>query len=81
MAVVTICSDFGAPQIIPQIALCLFVTKGKIDSWWEAAVWCRELSLGPCDDLEARDEGEGGRPRREGIYLYIEQIHFVVPRK
>lgn len=44
-------------------------------------MWRRELSLGPCDDLEAQDEGEGGRLRREGIYVYTERIHFVVPQK
>ena len=25
--------------------------------------------------------GEGGRPRREGIYVYIELIHFIVQQK
>ena len=46
-----------------------------IDSWWEAAVSCRELSSVLCDDLEGWDGagigGMGERPKREGIYAYI----------
>ena len=35
-----------------------------------------------CDDLDGRDEtGVEGRPKREGIHLYIELIHFVVQQK
>ena len=34
-----------------------------------------------CDDLEWWDEGVGGRLNREGIYVYIQLIHFVVQQK
>ena len=38
----------------------------KIDSWLEAAVWHRELSLVPCDDLEGWDRRWWGREAQEG---------------
>ena len=36
-----------------------------------------------CDDLEGwdGDGGVGGRLRREGVYVYIELVHFVAPQK
>ena len=35
-----------------------------------------------CGDLEGRDGvGVGGRLTRKGIYVYIQQIHFVVQQK
>ena len=35
-----------------------------------------------CDDLEGWDGmGLGGRPRREGIYIYIQLIHFIVQQR
>ena len=35
-----------------------------------------------CDDLERRDgRWEGGRHRREGIYVYLYLIHIVVQQK
>ena len=35
-----------------------------------------------CGDLEGRDGvGVGGRLKRRGIYVYIQQIHFVVQQK
>ena len=42
----------------------------------------RELSLVLCDILEGCDGGwVGGRFKREGIYVYILLIHFVVQQK
>ena len=38
----------------------IYTTKCKIDSWWEAAAWHREISSVLCDHLEGWD-GEGGR--------------------
>ena len=35
-----------------------------------------------CDDLDGWDGGGlGGRSKREGIYVYIQLIHFVVQQK
>ena len=34
-----------------------------------------------CDDLGGWDEGRGGRSTREGIYVFIQLIHFVVQQK
>ena len=57
----------------------------KTDSWWEAVVWHRELSSGPCDDLGGGDAGVmgGGREAQKGgeyicVYIYIYIILIVV---
>ena len=43
-------------------------------SQWEVAAWHRELSLVLCDELERWDgRWVGGRLRREGMYVYMEQ--------
>ena len=35
-----------------------------------------------CDDLDVWDgAGVGGRSKREGIYLYIQVIHFIAQQK
>jgi len=47
------------PWDFPGTTMC------KIDSWLEAAVWHRELSLVPCDDLEGWDR-RWGREAQEG---------------
>ena len=39
----------------------------------------RELSSVPCDDLEGWDGG--GSSKREGVYVCIELIHFIVQQK
>ena len=42
----------------------------------------RQLSEVLCDDLEGSDEGVvGGRLEKEGAYVYIQAIHFVVQQK
>lgn len=46
-----------------------------MDSWWETAVWQRELNLMLCDDVEEWEEGGGGRLKVEGIYV-IHMIYF-----
>ena len=38
----------------------------KTDSWWEPAVYHRELSLVLCGDLEEWDGGGGKREAQEG---------------
>ena len=38
----------------------------KIGSQWGFAVWCRELKLGFCDNLEVWDGVGGGREVQEG---------------
>ena len=42
-----------------------------------------ELSSVPCVDSDRWDVGDGvgGRPKRVGIYVHIELIHFVVELK
>ena len=35
-----------------------------------------------CDELDGWDGGgEGRRPKREGMYVYIQLIHFIVQQK
>ena len=34
-----------------------------------------------CGDLDGRDRRLGGRSKREGIYVYIELIHFGVQQE
>ena len=45
----------------------------EIDSYWESAVLHREPSL----VLEGVGWGLGGRLKKEGIYVYIQLIHFI----
>ena len=42
----------------------------KTDSQWEAAIWCRELSSGLCDDLEGW-HGRG-KEAQEGGEIWIQ---------
>ena len=56
-----------------------YITICKIDSQREFAVWLRELKQGLCINLEGWDgERMGGRFKKEGIYVYLWLIHFVV---
>ena len=41
----------------------------------------RELSSVPSDAPERWGEGVGERPKREGIYVHKELIHFVLQQK
>jgi len=52
----------------------------KTDSQWEAAIWCRELILVLCANLEGWD-GVGGKLRREGAYVYLWLTHADVWQK
>ena len=56
-----------------------YITLCKIDSQWEFALWLRKLKQGLCINLEEWDgEGDGGRFKREGIYVYLWLIHVEV---
>ena len=56
-----------------------YITICKIDNQWEFAVWLRKLKQGLCINLEGWDvEGEVGRFKREGIYVYLWLIHVEV---
>ena len=56
-----------------------YITLCKIDSQWEFAVCLRELKQGLCINLEGYDgEGDGGRFKREGTYVYLWLIHVQV---
>ena len=49
-----------------------YITICKIDSQQEFAVWLRKLKQGLCINLEGWDgEGDGGRFRSEGTYVYL----------
>ena len=52
------------------------ITICKTDSQWKFAVCLRELKQGLCINLEGYDgEGDGGRFKREGTYVYLWLIH------
>ena len=34
-----------------------------------------------CGDLDGWDVGVGGRAKRDGIYVYIQLVHFIVQQK
>ena len=46
-----------------------YITKCKIDSQWEFAVWLRKLKQGLCINVEGCD-GEGDSKGRGYIYIY-----------
>ena len=51
-------------------------TLCKIHSQWEFVLWLRKLKQGFCINLERWDrEGDGGRLKREGIYVYLWLIY------
>ena len=62
----------------------IYTTKCRMDGWWEAAAWHREISSVLCDHLEGRGR-EGGRETQEGgdmgICVYVWLIHFVIQHK
>ena len=53
-----------------------YITICKIDDQLEFAQWLRKLQQGLCINLEGREMG--GRFKREGIYVYLWQIHVEV---
>ena len=61
----------------------MYITKCKIDSQWEFAVWLRKLKQGLCINLEAWDgEGDGREVQKGGdIYIYLWLIHVEVCQK
>ena len=44
----------------------IYITKYKIDSQWEFAVWLRKLKQGLCINLEGWDAEEDGREVQKG---------------
>ena len=46
-------------------------TMCKIDSWWEAAMYHRKLSLVLCDDLGGLGCGWDGGSRGKERYIHI----------
>jgi len=64
---------YGKSNMETYILIC------KIDNQWDFAVWLRKLKQGLCINLEGWDvEGEVGRFKREGIYVYLWLIHVEV---
>ena len=56
-----------------------YITICKIDLQWEFAVLLRKLKHGLCINLEGWDGvGDGRDVQREGIYVYLWQIHVEV---
>jgi len=67
---------YGKSNTETYIIIC------KIDSQWEFAVWLRKLKEGLYINLEGWDgEGDGGRFKRDGIYIYLWLIHIEVWKK
>ena len=61
---------YGKSNMETYIIVC------KIDGQREFAVWLRKLKQGLCINLEGWDgEGDGGRFKREGIYVYLWLSH------
>ena len=53
-----------------------YITICKTDTLQEFAVWLRKLKQGLCINLVGWDgEREGGRLKREEIYVYLRLIH------
>ena len=46
-----------------------YITKCKIESQWEFAVWLRKFKQGLCINLQGWD-GEGGSKGRGYMYIY-----------
>ena len=53
-----------------------YITTCNTDRQREFAIWLRKLKQGLCINLEGWDgEREGGRLKREEIYVYLRLIH------
>ena len=64
---------YGKSNMETDISIC------KIDGQRKFAVWLRKLKQGLYINLEEWDgEGDGGRFKREGIYVYLWLIHVEV---
>ena len=69
----------GEGEIYGKSNIETYITICKIDSQWEFAVWLRKLRQGLCNNQEEWDgEGDEGRFKREGIYVYLWPIHVEV---
>ena len=61
----------GEGELYGESNMVTYITICKIDSQWEFAVWLRKHKQGLCINLEGWDgEGDEGRFKREGIYIY-----------
>ena len=63
--------EVGECEMYGESNMETYITKCKIASQREFAVWLRELKQGLCDNLEGwdgRERGEGFR--REGTWVY-----------
>ena len=66
-------SKYGESRMETYITMC------KIDGQWEFAVCLRKLKQGLSINLEGwNGEGDGGRFRREGMYVYLWLINIEV---
>ena len=54
----------------------VYITRCKLDSQWEFAIWCRELKPGLWPTW-----GVGERFKREGPYVYLWLVHIDVWQK
>ena len=69
----------GEVEMYGESIMETYVTVCKIDSQCEFCVCLRELKQGLCINLEGYDgEGDGGRFKREGTYVYLWLIHVQV---
>ena len=69
----------GGGEMYGESNMETYITICKIDSQEECAVKLRKLKQGLCINLEGWDaEGDGGRVKREGIYVYLWLIHVKV---
>ena len=66
----------GEGEIYGKSNMEIYITICKIDNQWEFAVWLRKLKQGLYINME--EWKMGGRPRSEGIYVYLWLIHVEV---
>ena len=63
--------EVGECEMYGESNMETYITKCKIASQGEFAVWLRELKQGLCDNLEGWDGRESGEGfRREGTWVY-----------
>ena len=67
----------GGEEMYGESDTEIYNTICKIESQWEFAIWLKELKQGHCDRLKGGMGKEmGGRPRREGTWVYLWLILF-----
>lgn len=66
-------------HIIIRIEAPIYTTTCQIDSQWEAAVYGPgSLAQGSVMTYRGGMGEVGGRVKREGVYVYIQPVHFVL---